>query len=260
MNQLSYYLLVIITLASCSNKKIQEIDFPIYTYPNDSSLSNELGYLTNYLTWYYPESIKLDNEIVKTNIDTMLVMAFSNYMYIANEPILYNYYLNRDEIRFLLLNTRGNSFIFNVIRESDRYYMEIKETSEFLHFGNKLIIKDAQTKLNSGLLNQSDYDSLYITNDPIRIFGDNIFEIKEKIQLEEKDWNNLINLLDSTSFWNTLYKKMPEGGDDGSYWIIEAHLSNRYWFSGAWEPKGGIYEIGNYINKLSGLNGAKSQD
>lgn len=260
MNKLIYYLLVIIILVSCSNKKVQEINFPIYIYPNDSSLSNELGNPINYLTWYYPESITLDNKIVKTNIDTMLVMAFSNYMYIAKEPILYNYYLDRDEIRFLLLNTKQNSFIFNVIKESDKYYMEVKETSAFLHFANMLIIKDAQTKLNSGILSKSDYDSLYIVNDPIQIFGDNIFETKEKIQLKEKDWNTLINLLDSNSFWNTLYEKKPKGGDDGSFWIIEAHFNNRYWFAGSWSPESGIYEIGNYINKLSGLDGVKLQD
>lgn len=254
------YILIVLFLICCSNKENKKIDYPIYVYPNDSSLSNELGHVKDYLTTYYPEQILLNNVTVNTNIDSILAMWCSNYMYAAKEPVLYNYYLNRDVIRFLWVQTRRNSFVFNVIKESNNYYLDIKETSKDLHFANILIMKDAQKELNSGILTQSEYDSLYIINDIQLMHENDIFNVKKRISIKKEEWDSLINLLELTSFWDTLCEERDKESEDGSFWVIEAHLNNRYWYTVACNPEKELYSIGTYIKQLSGIKENESLD
>lgn len=61
----------------------------------------------------------------------------------------------------------------------------------------------------------------------------------ESKKVKLKDWNNLIKLLDSTSFYQMYPADTIAMGFDGNHYMLETHSKNGYYVVDRWSPREG---------------------
>ena len=75
----------------------------------------------------------------------------------------------------------------------------------------------------------------------------------QSIKLTLQEWNEFEKLLSNCNFWNLTPHKQ-DSQIDGSTWIIEGHLKNKYWYVAQLSPHGTTFEkAGLYLLEKSGL-------
>ncbi len=72
----------------------------------------------------------------------------------------------------------------------------------------------------------------------------------KNIQLSEKEWSCFEKLLDKANFWK-IETQRKQNGADGSEWIIEAHLKNKYRYVNRWPPPEDFGNAGKFLIELN---------
>jgi len=236
--------ILILTLLISGCKKAEK---PEYIYPNDPKISDASGVPIDSLTYYFPSVIKTKDTIVTTGISPSQQNWYASDLYAAKEPILFNYYTGNDLYRFTWIRSFHLPVIISIQRDKNKVWMITKELDRHPQF----------TKITYSHTNLLDVVKHNISTTDIidSIVGPNRFaefKINKKKELALKDWYEFESLLDRCKF----RKMLPvdsEPGCDGAEWIIEGHLSDRYWFVNRWSPRGNFRACGEYLIKLSGL-------
>jgi hypothetical protein len=225
-----------------------------YIYPNNPKISNSQGIPADSLTYYFPDSIKIRDSLIKTGIGHYDQNWYAADLYSAKEPVLFNYYTGHNIYRFTWIRSFHLPVIISINRDNDSVwlstkildrqptYMQIKYShTKFLHGENLFYSIKHNTKTKEII------DSIV---GPHRYAE---FKINARKGVSLKEWDEFERILITSNYWDmTPVKK--EYGNDGAEWIIEAHLSNKYWFVNRWSPKDNIKSCGEYLIKLSGIN------
>lgn len=223
-------------------------------YLKDSKISNTQGVPKDSITFYFPTSIRLDTDIVKTEIDTFMLNWFSSALYSAKEPILYNYYLGHDIYRFLWLRSFHRPVVISLQKDRDNVWLTIKELNKQPEFIDWL----KPTKFTPpNILPNGDVDEIEWKNREkpkieVERKADRKAEIifNQTVKLTEKEWVEFETLLNDCSFW-TSKPRIQTMGLDGSEWTIEGHLKNKYWVVIRWSPHDNFRKAGDYLIKKS---------
>jgi hypothetical protein len=239
-------------LVSCFRTKPEKDN-----YPKNQSISDNQGKPKDSLTFYFPASIQLDTNIVTTEIDTFMLNWFSSALYAAKEPILYNYYLGHDIYRFLWLRSFNRPVIISLHKDRTKVWLTTKQLNKEPEFLDEYTPVDfVPPKL---LPNEEGYTTEVVkTKKHKRELikkADRKANItfNQTISLTKKEWTEFETLLNSCSFW-TSKPCIDFSGCDGSRWIIEGQLNNKYWFINRWSPRDNFRNAGEYLIKKSGLN------
>jgi len=234
------------------------IETPIdkYYYPKDTTVSGVNGIPKDSLSFYYPPTIQKDTQIFMNDIDTVMLIWFSSALYSAQEPILYNYYLGHDIYRFLWLRSFHSPVVFSIHKDGDKVWLTTKELDkqpyfmeiDYVKFVPPVILPNGEID-TTGSNNNND-----LPVDPVSKADRKAnIVLNETKQLSTKEWKEFEKLLSDYSFWSAKpYEK--SSGFDGSEWIIEGHLKNKYWFVNRWSPKDNFRKAGVYLINKSGLN------
>ncbi len=162
-------------------------------------------------------SYTVEPKIIETKTDSFHLIWYSRFLFAMNEPILFNHPFSKSIYRFTWLRTFDNPLAIRIEKENDKILLYIKVTS-----------------------GEGGYDP-----DTIKIN-----EIKT---IPDSKWNRFIKLIDSADFWNM--KRSGSFGTDGSEWILEGVMPNKYHVVSVWSPGKGskIFEIGNFLLELADL-------
>jgi len=202
-------------------------------YPKDKSVSNTNGKPKDSLTFYFPTAIKRDTQIVKTKIDTFSLNRFSSVLYAAREPILYNFYLGHDIYRLLWLRTWHKPVIISINKNGNRVWLTIKELDRQPRFHDMTYVKPIIRDLlpNGEIDTTKKYDTEMHIDSIVKGDRKANMTLNETKELTDKDWTEFENLIQKSSFW-TLERQQQEKSFscNGSSWIIEGHLADKYWF------------------------------
>jgi len=240
-----------LSFISCHVKNPNE-----YHYPKNLSISNAKGLPKYPTTFYFPDTISQDTNLVKTEIPTFKLNWFSSALYSAKEPILYNYYLGHDIYRFLWLRSFHRPVVFTFHRDGNKIWLTTKKLNKQPEFYDLGEIEFIPPKfLPNG---KPDTTQVRYKEKPLRKIirkADRKADIilNETKKLSEKDWTEFETLLINYSFW-TSKPYIEEFGLDGSEWTIEGHLKDKYWVVNRWSPNDNLRKIGEYLIKKSGLN------
>lgn len=256
MTKIIIILLFGILFVSCYRTKSEKDN-----YPKNKSISSVNGMPNDSLIFYFPTSIKLDTNIIKTGIDSFTLNWFSSALYSAKEPILYNYYLGHDIYRFLWLRSFHRPVVISIHKANNKIWLITKELNKqpnFMDFQpvikTKIKFTPPETfnnrELDTTELEETKEDKIEINTKPDRKADIILSQIKD---LSENEWIEFENILNNCSFW-TSKPFIVTSGLDGSEWTIEAHLKNKYWFVNRWYPKDNFRQAGEYLIKKSGLN------
>ena len=75
----------------------------------------------------------------------------------------------------------------------------------------------------------------------------------EMKQLTINDWEEFERLLENCSFWSMQPCIDDSYARDGSSWLIEGHLKEKYWFVNRFLPDNNFSRAGEFLINKSGL-------
>ena len=230
-----------------------------YCYPKDTNISDLQGNIKDSSVSIFPTYIYRENlKKLYTGMDTIFSKAQFGLWKAMGEKVLYNYYLDKDQIRFFWFQSlRKEQYLFRFIHKDEEYKVFLKIIRE-----NKLRRdKDSVEYLKSIEFNdfaKKNYQEYlekkkYFKIDSV-INIDTLSEIAycEPMKISKKSWERLISLLDSTGFWKSTPNNLREVLD-GETWITEVHLKKAYWFTYETSPKELNRKAGEYAISLIGL-------
>jgi len=143
-----------------------------------------------------------------------------------NEPILSNYYLHKQIIRFCWDRSFKPSVILRFENREDGIYLTEKE---------------------SYLI----YDSLQNNQGKTIMYYPSKYNRKTwERKITDFSWSNFTNMLEECGFY-TMNPNEFSSGLDGSYWNLEVHDSDYYKIVTRWSPTSTEYpeffKLGNYL-------------
>ncbi len=184
-------------------------------------LSKEASKVEKGGTGYFPVKIFFDkdrNDLIEGQpVDVYADNYFGKFLKAAVEKSFLDVSDKNSEIyRFTLLDSFAHPIFVRVERSSDIFILTFKE-----------------------LDGKGGYE-------PGKLFRYKAVEIKER------DWCKLKELLNEADFWRKSVIKKNDGGLDGASWMIESYKHGRYHIVHRWSPEKSKYrEIGEYLLKLS---------
>ena len=202
-----------------------------YFYSEDTSVSNENGIPTNENVLYFPLDWILsqyESNEYTSFIDSGYLQGESELLYTMNEPVLYNYYLNKDIYRLTWIRSFEPDICISFEKQDDSLFLIEKKFQK--PFTTKYFRTD--TVDENGYL--------------IPISSDTTLEINSKRKIDIVIWTELENLIVKSQFdtLNPIYTGIPIS--DGYSWIIEMHKKDKYYMVDR-QLGGDIGEIGNFM-------------
>lgn len=128
-----------------------------YKYPENKSISENNGALTDSVVSYLPASIESAGVMHNFDWDSQTQETVDAYFTLTSEPLLYNYYLGRQVYRFLVEKEGKSPLIISINTEGGKSWVVSKRimdvehiapacgimtTLEFNHFSRELSAED----------------------------------------------------------------------------------------------------------------------
>ncbi len=188
---------------------------------------------TNYIVW--SDSIVLERYIRAQN-DTFKLKWFSYDLFRLNEPVLYNYPLQKEVYRLTWLRSFHPPVVVRLEKEGNRVTLITKVLKRMPEYpGYSYTDRDGTTRLAD-------------TTSAIP------FKVNTSRSVSEGVYEQFIQLLTQHRLLNTspLGVRYSFGGD-GSNWILEAHRPEGYYFVTRWSPRDEtpLRLIGDYLLNVS---------
>ena len=224
------------------------------TYPNNKNISNSEGIPKDSATYFFPTTIKTENQIINIKIDSFKLEWFSKSLFFAHEPILFNNFQGHEIYRFLWLRSFHNPMVYTLNKNGENVWLSIKELDSQPELSSTVQIKfiPPVPKTREEQLKASNIDRIVKLDNSISYKKPNpkiIF--KRTVKLSLKEWNEFETIINKNKFWKTV-STLENNGFDGAEWTLEGHLSNKYWFVNRWSPDDGLRKAGIYLIEKSG--------
>lgn len=273
-----HYYLIVIFFAFCGCNTPQEDQSKYYT--KDTLISDVDGFPKDSLALYFPLEIYKNGNYFPTEIDKFWNEHYSLYLNCFEEPILYNYYLNRDIYRFLWLRSFHDFVLITIENKENKIYLTTKildkqptlGSSYFSHSKTfippTIVEQDTVGLKGKELIEARKYNSVAKQhNKRVKKLAGDIAEqrdikeysptVRTKIKLNKttiltkKEWNHFLKLLEENKFWEMPPEVKGPPGCDGAQWVLEGHTEDNYWFVDRWSPDDSIRYCCEYLIKLS---------
>ncbi len=170
-------------------------------------------------------------------IDPISQRIFSKYLFEFDEPVLYNFYLNRDIIRFTFIPAFDNPVVIKLENLNDSTLLTMKVLDYRI---NNTVIQRAFYE-DPSVIASCDNPATWVVNQ--QSFMD--YPALDSLHMLIND----LKIKSEVPFYNTVV------GEDGSDWIIEIHSETGYYYNERWSPpeNSSIRIIAEYLIKLSKL-------
>ena len=208
-------------------------------YPNNPLWSHTNGEPIDSFTHYFPDSIRTDSFVRATGIDSISQKEFSELLFAAKEPVLYNYYTGHDIYRLVL--RRNLPLILTLNRDSNKVWLILKllNTDPSMPPLKKTIVfapPNAKAKTRKKISEEPPRidtisDSLFaLYNRPYRVL------FVKRVELSLKEWNEFKRLTEINDYWDIIsYDTMTDGVKSGRFccgnpFSIERQINDNYHF------------------------------
>jgi len=171
-------------------------------------------------------------------VNTFEMKWFSFYLYKMQEPVLYNYFLEKDVYRFTWLRSFNIPVTITIEKEQ-----------------NAVTITTKALKKNIDLPSNATYENVNGKEVKMPLDLNAAFVINKKKTLSEKDFLEFKKLIDSLNLYS--YPSFPYSpclvGTDGAEWIFEAQNKEGYFYMVRWSPEKetALRKVGEFLIKLS---------
>jgi hypothetical protein len=259
----------LISIVSCNRKQSND---KIVAFSNDSIISFNNGNPKDSLSFYFPRKLFYDTiryfvyngdtfdfksnqnidtiiknrNLIKNNVHLLDSVRVKDVSFIANfwsfslfkmnEPMLDNFYLNKEYYRLIIGRSLSKFFIISIINDKDNIYMITKGLNrqvgyplmKYAEFStNRIFRPSGANKLTDKEIAtiQQRHDSLAKEYNNTNYFVDSLIITR----ISKQQWTEFKNKLNKINFWDS-YPGIC--GDclqiDGSRWIIEGQSEIGY--------------------------------
>jgi hypothetical protein len=220
----------------------------LFKYKNDNSISNNIGEPINYNSYYFPVKVFLDTinpNSWETELNTSKVIWFSQALHEMDEPILTNYYLNKEIYRLTLLRSFVPDIVVRIEKSNDSI-----ELFEKTHFQYKSSVNDS--------VYYKDGIQIYCEHTVI----DSIKVTKSSKKLSLEYWDKFEDVVRKNKYYSMRPTVPMDFGVDGDEWILEKHTQSGYYVvKRASAGRGmGLDSLRNICNSLISISGLKYQE
>lgn len=178
---------------------------------------------------------RLKDTIRIHNILEPIQKWYSKYLYEFEEPILSNFYLEKEITRFTLLRSFDKPILIRAEKSSNNFKLIYK-----------VLNKRLDTDLYVSLLKSGKFPQ---TEKKLGSIG-----ICDTIKLSNSQYSKLDSLIVSSKIKTEKPFLNYVTGEDGADWIIEIHTHTGYYYQVRWSPdqQKSIRKIAEYLKQLSG--------
>lgn len=195
----------------CNNIKEKKV----YPYEADKNLTYENGLPVNDTIFFFPIEVFIDTiklaDGMEIKKDTSSVEWYSRDLHFLKEPVLYNFYLNKDIYRFTWLRSFHPPIVLRLEKSNNEVTLTEKKLIKF-----------------------ESIDTLGRNEFAMVLDSIHIEESKRKV--DNHYWNDFESLLKENNFQDMPTTVAWEFGTDGSEWILEKHSKEGYYVVNRWSP------------------------
>lgn len=190
-----------------------------YKYPNNKSLSEKNGATidsipANYIT----DTILFDGKLYIHNWDQTTKEQLNEVLSETSSPVLFNYYLDRENIRLVIMDSTSSMIIDVNNMNDEKYWLSSK-------------------KIN------------HITNDSL-----SFQDIQTRTQNISKDqWLQIDTLLNNTLFIDMENTNLNNVSNEYPYYFIEFHGNKKYFYLLTNTKNNKALQLVEYLSKLNKL-------
>jgi hypothetical protein len=259
-----FYSFLMISTSNCNNT------VKTYPYENNKSISSLDGYPFDSMRTYIP----------------MHGDSIGSYMYyIMKEPILYNYYLNKDIYRVRIIRSFAEPIVIRIENDGEETKIITKKLSrnvsypfivygrdlyEQLEFPEDVAILNAAGEVVK-VINEKKYKDLIEIHKQHEDSMSKIYNVtdyniifQDESDLDKSAWDSISLLVKNSNFWTSGYNSFVNNTDpDGSTWVIEGQSKFGYQCIKIDNPFAPIigsgYENKTELDKIAYQNKIKSQ-
>lgn len=241
MKRLVYVLVVFIGLWTTSCRDRSESS----PYSGDRNISDEDGNPKDSTISFFPTSLTDNDSLVEIDPYNW----YSSNLRLAQEKILYNNYLGFDCYRLTWLRSFDDPVFITINKQDERYWLTLKKLNKpFVQYREVIKFVPPNVSEEEKKARQEEHDRMMDTlRLPPKIIAD------KRIEISENDWREFQRQLQTCNYWSLQPTDPRRPGLDGSNWIIEGHLKDKYWVVERWSPKDSFRQCGEFLIRLSGL-------
>lgn len=209
-------------------------------FTENDEVSDKKGKPNSVSSLYFPPKLFIDSlHFHNVNkVDTSKVEWYSDLLFATQEPILTNYYLGKEIIRFTWVRTYDEKIIIRIEKTANGIILYRKKLKH----------------LNQDQFKTSDNSWSY----PKRLYNESKFEYakNDSRKIELKTWDDLTKRIKDNKLWQMGTYKFSTGVD-GAMWLIEIHSKDGWYLAERHSPTieqdKGFMDVGQLILKLAGL-------
>ncbi|MEP1032968.1 hypothetical protein [Ekhidna sp.] len=231
-----------------------------YDYPNNPIISNKLREPRTDSTHYFPLELFIDSiewaDRIDVKIDTSKVEWFSDDLWFSDEPVLYNYFLDREIYRLTWLRSFHPAIILRLERNNGNIILLEKKMTFIEPW--KPVPEHRRQKLDTSMVQSSALKRAILDGKigtPMEWNPDSSVVETNILKVSNKTWQEFQRLLEDKRFDRMPTTRAWGFGTDGSEWILEKHFENEYHVVNRWSPDNNSYsnfrEIGDFLIDLS---------
>ena len=218
MKQIVVSLLFILLFTACDK----------YKYPQDKKISDKGGAIIDTLGGHLPKEFVYDGKTQNLAWNSNLIMQINSYYLETKEPVLFNYYLDRDVFRLLLHEEGKEPLILSLNKEERRAWIVSKRIS----------IESPEVTDQQELDSIADLPLLWVN-----------FDVKSR-ELNKQQVQTFDSLFQTINFFDLPVGEVDKKYDN--YCVFEAHQKNKYWYVYRSSDDTSLADISEYIRSLSG--------
>ncbi|MGE5352929.1 MAG: hypothetical protein ACM3S2_19195 [Ignavibacteriales bacterium] len=253
MRIFTFCLLGLLFLSGCRGE-----DAKSRVYKNDGNISDEKGNPADSNVSYFPQKMPVEKSFFSERLSTQndsvnyqikkFDFASVTKQFIAfKEPVLDNYYLGKDIIRLLWTRSFHRPVMIKMERQGDAVTLTTKILNRYPElFPLKSTIKFLPPVNKSKHRKKEVIKEIPLPPQKIDVHID----LNKTTRLSPKEWETMLGKLNEIDFFHmTPYRR--EVGLDGSDWLLETHLSDRYHYVFRWSPHDSFQKCCEYLIGLS---------
>jgi|GEM_PF-2804847 len=236
MKLLKYILILLFTAEGCKEQPLLP-----GAYPEKKNLTNNTGIPYDSTTSYLPDELYGQN----LNYDNNSIDYSSKTLFAFEEPLLFNYYKNKEIIRLL-----WNRSVYKPV------LIKIEKDGEQVSITTKILNRHSEYIKTTIYFTPPGFkrDKLFIppAKPPLQLI------MNKKRQLPENEWYTIINKLSEIKYFQMEPSEVNDWSHvDGTDWLLETHFSGGYYYVYREDPKKDLYEFCKYLIKISDAKNEK---
>jgi len=216
-------------------------------YPEKSDITNKEGIPIDSNVSYFPKTLLTDksfyNEIPDHDIDN----DWPDGLYNFKEPILYNYFLNKEIIRLSWERAFNGPVMIKLVKSGGEVYITTKMFNLYPNRPRlRHIIRFTPPSLKKGWKYKKQENVKY---EEVSL-PEAVLVINKTRKISVTEWNIMLKKLDEIDYYH-IRPPYNGCGIDGSVWLLETHLSDGYYYVKRWSPDDKFRKCCEYLIKLS---------